>query len=221
MLSTDEKTRLKQEKIKRPASRALVTAATVFCALALLAGCVSLPSKQTGKFVVVCDIFHAPTDEEIKSEGFEARVERLTMQSKAAKDSRIKASLHVKLTTLLMDHRNPGKDYGRASRELEYYLAVPVDTGCADTARNVHSILKRAKHSGSSQETSKLKGKVKSLSQGLDQCRESFSQELDQCRESFSQELDQCRESFNTCNDTVKRLQEIDVRMERKRRNIR
>ncbi|HEB02238.1 MAG TPA: hypothetical protein ENI12_03295, partial [Nitrospirae bacterium] len=66
MLSTDEKTRLKQEKIKRPASRALVTAATVFCALALLAGCVSLPSRQAAKYVAVCDIFHAPTDKEIK-----------------------------------------------------------------------------------------------------------------------------------------------------------
>ncbi|HEB02111.1 MAG TPA: hypothetical protein ENI12_02650 [Nitrospirae bacterium] len=207
--------------MKYPASRVLVTAATVFCALALLAGCVSLPSKQVVPGAIVCDIIHAPTDEEIMNEGFAARVKRLTEQAKTAPDSQTRASLHIRLATLLMDHRNPGKDYARAAREIAYYQAVTGDIGCAETARNIRGILKRPKPPGISPKMKQLKGKVKSLSQKLDQCRKTSSQKLDQCRESSSQKLDQCRESITTCNDTVKRLQEIDVRMERKRRDIR
>lgn len=209
--------------MKHPASRVLVTAAAVFCAFALLAGCVSLPSKQVVPGAIVCDIIHAPTDEEILSEGFAARVERHTEQAKTATDSQTKASLHLMLATLLMDHRNPGKDYGKAAREIGYYQALTGDIGCAETARNVRSILKRPKPkpSGISPETIQLRGKVRSLSQKLDECRKSSSQELNECRESSSLKLKQCKETFNTCNDTVKRLQEIDIRMERKRRNIR
>lgn len=194
-------TRQKQtlKKMKCPASRAQVTAIAVLCALALLAGCVSLPSKQAVPDAIECDIFRAPTDKEIRSVGFVSRVKKLTEQIKTAGDSQIRASLHLRLTTLLMDHRNPGRNYIRAARELGYYLALSGDIGCADTARNVHGILKQLKYSGSSSETGQLKKKVNSL----------------------SQELEQYRESFETCNDTVRRLQEIELQMERKRRMIR
>ncbi len=194
-------TRTKQtlKKMRCPASRAQVTATAVLCVLALLTGCVSLPSKQAVPGAIECDLFHAPTDKEIRSVGFVSRVKKLTERIKTTGDSQIRASLYLRLTTLLMDHRNPGRDYVRATRELGYYLAVSGDIGCANTARNVHGILKQLKYSGSSSETGQLKEKVNSL----------------------SQELEQCRESFTSCNETVRRLQEIELDMERKRRTIR
>lgn len=187
------------KKMRCPASRAQVTAIAVLCALALLAGCVSLPSKQAVPDAIECDIFHAPTDKEIRSVGFVSRVKKLTEQIKTAGDSETKASLHIRLTTLLMDHRNPGKDYVRAARELGYYLALSGDVGCADTAKNVHGILKQLKYSDSPATIRRLREEASSL----------------------SQELEQCRESFTTCNETVRRLQEIELQMERKRRTIR
>ncbi len=182
-----------------PASRAMVTASTVLFALVLLAGCISLPSKQVEPGPVECDIFHAPSDEDIRSEGFASRVERLNEQIKTAVDSETRALLLVRLTTLLMDQRNPDKDYARAARELGYYMAVTGDIGCADTARNVLGILKQSKYSGSSSKTTRLTKKVNSL----------------------NQELEQCSESFTSCNDTLRRLQEIELQMEKKRRTIR
>ena len=209
------------QRVTHPASRAMVTTTAVLCALVLLAGCLSLPSKPVVPGVVECDIFHAPTDEEIRSEGFASRVERLTEQIKTAGDSDARATLHVRLTTLLMDHRNPGKNYVRAARELGFYLAVTGDIGCTDTARNVLDILKQPKNPGISPETIKLTGKVNSLSLELKQCSESLSKELKQCSESSSKELEQCSESFATCNETLRKLQDIELQMEKKRRTIR
>jgi len=188
----------------------MLSTTAVLWALVLLAGCISLPSKQDVPDAIVCDLFHAPSDEEIRSEGFNSRVERLTEQIKTAGDSEARATLHLRIATLLMDKRNPDKDYSRATTELGYYLSVTGDLVCMDTARNVLGILKQPKTPGISPETKKLKEKVNSL-----------SKELKQCSESSSKELEQCRESFATCNETLRRLQDIELQMEKKRRTIR
>ena len=185
--------------MKKNPVRTHAIAIAVACLLVFTAGCVPSSSKKHDTGPIICDIFRAPTDEEIRSEGFASRVKRLTEQIKTTENSHIRASMHIRLTTLLMDHRNPGKDYVRAARELGYYLAVSGDIGCADTARNIHGILKQLKYSGSSSKTRQLTEKVNSL----------------------SQELEQCSESFATCNETLRRLQEIELQMEKKRRTIR
>ena len=181
------------QMVTHPASRGLVTSLAVIIALVLLAGCVTLPSKRAVPVVIVCDIFHAPTDKTIGAEGFSSRIKRMTEQISTADGSQAKAMLHVRLATLEMDHRNPARDYARAGRHIDFYLALTGDIGCVDTARNVRGLLKRIESSDSS------KSQVRQL----------------------NNELALCRQSYATCNENVQRLQEIELEMEKKRRNIR
>ena len=192
-----KKTALRSLINNKPA-RALAAATCLVFAATLFSGCVPLASRQAEPGVIVCDIFHAPTDETIKREGFASRIKRMTEQINTAGDSQARAMLHVRLATLKMDIRNPGRNYAQAGRHIDFYLDITEDIGCVDTARNIRGILKRLE-SLSNSKTKQLIGQVKQL----------------------SDDLSSCRESYATCNETVRRLQEIELDMERKRRTIR
>ena len=79
-----------------------------------------------------CSLKHSPqTGEEFSRETI--RLERVIQE---ATDSSDRAKLHRQLAELYTHHRNPGRNYGRALREMEAYLLLAPVEARTDEAQN-------------------------------------------------------------------------------------
>jgi DNA repair exonuclease SbcCD ATPase subunit len=83
-------------------------------------------------FPLGCTLKHSPqTGEEFSRETI--RLEKFIQETA---DSSDRAELHRQLAELYIYHQNPGRNYGRALRELEAYLSLAPVEDRADEAQN-------------------------------------------------------------------------------------
>lgn len=85
-----------------------------------------------------CSLKHGPrTGEEFSRET--AQLEKRIQEAAGSSD---RAKLHRQLAELYTHHRNPGRDYRRALRELEAYLSLTRVEARADEAQNWVAVLR-------------------------------------------------------------------------------
>jgi len=104
-----------------------------------------------------CSLKHSPqTGEEFSRETL--RLERIIQE---AADSSDRAKLHRQLAELYTHHQNPGRNYGRALRELEAYLSLAPLEARTDEAQNWVWVLRELERA--EKETVQCTGKMENL----------------------------------------------------------
>lgn len=188
-----------------------------------------------------CSLKHSPqTGEEFSRETI--RLERVIQE---ATDSSDRAKLHRQLAELYTHHRNPGRNYGRALREMEAYLLLAPVEARTDEAQNwvwvlreleraeketvqctekmenlvVENVVKREALDRQGKMLDLERKKNEELQASLEKMQERL-EGMEKANRNLSEANRSLKVSMERMKRTLEELKKLDVQMEEKRKTI-
>lgn len=138
----------------------------------------------------------APSPADLKTEKLHDEVRRLEEIAKNHPDQSMRAKAHLQLAKLYFSHKNPNPNYQQALRELEMYLSSDPVGGGADEIQDWLAVLRELEKT--SEESKKSKQKMSQLLKD-------------------NKEL---KDAIVKLKDSVEKLNDLDIRMEEKRKQV-
>jgi hypothetical protein len=184
--------------LRSKTAKKILIATGIFMITGVLSGCLHQQAKKIQPAPIIykeCVNLEQPYAASEDETDFDMVVQQIGDRIDKKPGKLLKASLHLKLAAVYMDHRNPKLNYPRALKEIDTYISMGSKNDiCMYEAKNIRRVLNWM---AESEKTLREQINILEEEKGI-----------------LINEINQCREDVNM-------LQELDMRMEQRRRELR
>lgn len=144
-----------------------------------------------------------PQFHSLKPAEFADEIARMKATAKDDRNAYARAAAHRQLAMLYSYHKNPARDYHLALKELETYISLDPEKGKTNDIQNWLAVLRDLDRTSSEHKVAK--NRIQQLVKENKELRET---------------MEQLAGDNNDLRDTVEKLEQLDINIEKRRREV-